>query len=90
MRWSCSVGEWIPAFVQHLRHAIIMPPRCMSAMASVPKSASVRAFSAICDRLGIGDRLAVRNDALAAIGGRHLPIAISPFPTRMCSDAIFR
>jgi 7-cyano-7-deazaguanine synthase len=32
----------------------------------------LRAFSAICDRLGIGDRLAVRNPALAAIGGSAL------------------
>ncbi len=30
------------------------------------------AFSAICDRLGIRQRLAVRNDALAAIGGSAL------------------
>ena len=31
-----------------------------------------RAFSAICDRLGIVDRLLVRNDALSAIGGSAL------------------
>jgi 7-cyano-7-deazaguanine synthase len=31
-----------------------------------------RAFFAICDRLGIGDRLLVRNDALVAIGGSAL------------------
>ncbi len=31
-----------------------------------------RSFEAICDRLGIGDRLAVRNDALRAIGGSAL------------------
>jgi 7-cyano-7-deazaguanine synthase len=31
-----------------------------------------RAFSDICDRLEIGDRLAVRNDALPAIGGSAL------------------
>jgi 7-cyano-7-deazaguanine synthase len=31
-----------------------------------------RAFFAICDRLGIRDRLAVRNDALSAIGGSAL------------------
>ena len=30
------------------------------------------AFLAICDRLGIKDRLAVRNDALRAIGGSAL------------------
>src|SRR6478735_8916612 len=32
----------------------------------------LRAFSAICDRLGIRDRLVVRNPALAAIGGSAL------------------
>src|SRR6202142_2013280 len=31
-----------------------------------------RAFSAICDRLGIRDRLLVRNEALSAIGGSAL------------------
>jgi 7-cyano-7-deazaguanine synthase len=31
-----------------------------------------RAFEAICDRLGISDRLMVRNDALRAIGGSAL------------------
>src|SRR4051812_46331167 len=31
-----------------------------------------RSFEAICDRLGIGRRLAVRNDALRAIGGSAL------------------
>jgi 7-cyano-7-deazaguanine synthase len=31
-----------------------------------------RAFEAICDRLGIRDRLAVRNEALSAIGGSAL------------------
>src|SRR5208283_195241 len=31
-----------------------------------------RAFDAICDRLGIRDRLAVRNEALRAIGGSAL------------------
>src|SRR6202162_4743045 len=31
-----------------------------------------RAFSAICDRLGIRDRLVVRNEALSAIGGSAL------------------
>jgi 7-cyano-7-deazaguanine synthase len=31
-----------------------------------------RAFFAICDRLGIGDRLLVRNEALATIGGSAL------------------
>jgi len=31
-----------------------------------------RSFDAICDRLGIRDRLAVRNDALRAIGGSAL------------------
>lgn len=31
-----------------------------------------RSFDAICDRLGIGDRLVVRNDALGAIGGSAL------------------
>jgi 7-cyano-7-deazaguanine synthase len=31
-----------------------------------------RAFFAICDRLGIRDRLVVRNDALSAIGGSAL------------------
>src|SRR6202142_4313641 len=31
-----------------------------------------RAFFAICDRLGIRDRLLVRNEALAAIGGSAL------------------
>ena len=31
-----------------------------------------RAFSAICDRLGIHDRLVVRNEALRAIGGSAL------------------
>ena len=31
-----------------------------------------RAFEAICDRLGIRDRLAVRNQALRAIGGSAL------------------
>jgi len=32
----------------------------------------LRAFQAICDRLGIGDRLVVRNEALRAIGGSAL------------------
>src|SRR5580692_12292752 len=31
-----------------------------------------RAFEAICDRLGIRNRLTVRNDALRAIGGSAL------------------
>ena len=31
-----------------------------------------RSFEAICDRLGIGDRLVVRNEALRAIGGSAL------------------
>src|SRR5271156_4192253 len=31
-----------------------------------------RAFESICDRLGIHDRLLVRNDALRAIGGSAL------------------
>src|SRR5437868_12408809 len=31
-----------------------------------------RSFEGICDRLGIRDRLAVRNDALRAIGGSAL------------------
>jgi 7-cyano-7-deazaguanine synthase len=31
-----------------------------------------RAFESICDRLGIRDRLAIRNDALRAIGGSAL------------------
>src|SRR5256885_15475440 len=32
----------------------------------------LRAFQGICDRLGIDDRLVVRNDALRAIGGSAL------------------
>ena len=45
---------------------------CTSATDSVPKSASGEAFFAICDRLGIHDRLLVRNEALSAIGGSAL------------------
>ena len=41
-------------------------------MDSAPKSASGEAFFAICDRLGIRDRLLVRNEALSAIGGSAL------------------
>src|SRR5579883_3164210 len=37
-----------------------------------------RAFTAICDRLGIRDRLVVRNEALRAIG-RDIPITYVPF-----------
>src|SRR5450631_4433504 len=40
-----------------------------------------RAFQAICDRLGIADRLVVRNDALRAIGGSALTDAKIPVPT---------
>ena len=44
-----------------------------------------RAFESICDRLGIRDRLAVRNGALRAIGGSALTDANIPVPE---SDAI--
>jgi 7-cyano-7-deazaguanine synthase len=40
-----------------------------------------KAFYAICDRLGIVDRLLVRNDALRAIGGSALTDAKIPVPT---------
>ena len=39
-----------------------------------------RAFAAICDRLGIGDQLIVRNDALRAIGGSALTDPAIPVP----------
>ncbi len=39
-----------------------------------------RAFEGICDRLGIRDRLAVRNDALRAIGGSALTDASIAVP----------
>jgi len=39
-----------------------------------------RAFTAICDRLGIRDRLMVRNDALRAIGGSALTDPAIPVP----------
>jgi 7-cyano-7-deazaguanine synthase len=39
-----------------------------------------RAFIAICDRLGIRNRLAVRNDALRVIGGSALTDATIPVP----------
>ena len=39
-----------------------------------------RAFAAICDRLGIRDRLVVRNDALRAIGGSALTDPAIPVP----------
>ncbi|MGH9497608.1 MAG: 7-cyano-7-deazaguanine synthase QueC [Terriglobales bacterium] len=39
-----------------------------------------RAFAAICERLGIRDRLVVRNDALRAIGGSALTDKNIPVP----------
>ncbi len=72
MRSSCSAGEWIPAFAQHLRHAIIDAAAVHISYGQRTEERELRAFSAICDRLGIGDRLAVRNPALAAIGGSAL------------------
>jgi 7-cyano-7-deazaguanine synthase len=39
-----------------------------------------RAFATICDRLGIRERLAVRNDALRAIGGSALTDPTIPVP----------
>ena len=39
-----------------------------------------RAFTAICDRLGIRDRLMVRNEALRAIGGSALTDKSIPVP----------
>ncbi|MBZ5705381.1 MAG: 7-cyano-7-deazaguanine synthase QueC [Acidobacteriia bacterium] len=39
-----------------------------------------RAFLSICDRLGIRDRLLVRNDSLGAIGGSALTDANIPVP----------
>jgi 7-cyano-7-deazaguanine synthase len=39
-----------------------------------------RAFNSICDRLGIRDRLIVRNDALRAIGGSALTDPTIPVP----------
>jgi 7-cyano-7-deazaguanine synthase len=39
-----------------------------------------RAFTAICDRLGVRDRLIVRNDALRAIGGSALTDPTIPVP----------
>src|SRR5271170_1125341 len=39
-----------------------------------------RAFTAICDRLGIRERLVVRNDALRAIGGSALTDPTIPVP----------
>src|SRR5436309_10918770 len=40
----------------------------------------LRSFSEICDRLGIGKRLAVRNDTLRAIGGSALTDDSIPVP----------
>jgi 7-cyano-7-deazaguanine synthase len=40
----------------------------------------LRAFQGICDRLGIDDRLLVRNDALRAIGGSALTDSNIPVP----------
>ncbi len=42
-----------------------------------------RAFEQICDRLGIVDRLAVRNDALRAIGGSALTDTKIAVPTSL-------
>jgi 7-cyano-7-deazaguanine synthase len=39
-----------------------------------------RAFTAVCDRLGIRDRLVVRNEALRAIGGSALTDPAIPVP----------
>src|SRR5229473_7472314 len=39
-----------------------------------------RSFSAVCDRLGICDRLVVRNEALRAIGGSALTDATIAVP----------
>src|SRR5580693_4342248 len=39
-----------------------------------------RSFTAICDRLGIRNRLLVRNDALRAIGGSALTDPTIPVP----------
>ena len=39
-----------------------------------------RSFSAICDRLGIQDRLLIRNEALRAIGGSALTDETIPVP----------
>ncbi len=49
-----------------------------------------RAFDAICDRLGMSQRLAVRNDALRAIGGSALTdpkIAVPTQPVSSASDS---
>jgi 7-cyano-7-deazaguanine synthase len=43
-----------------------------------------RAFAAICDRLGIRDRLVVRNEALRAIGGSALTDKNIPVPESHC------
>ena len=46
-----------------------------------------RAFEGVCDRLGIRDRLAVRNDALRAIGGSALTDANIAVPASQAIGA---
>ncbi len=46
-----------------------------------------RAFEAICDRLGIRDRLVVRNDALRAIGGSALTDMNIAVPTEVSQSS---
>src|ERR1700747_3614816 len=41
-------------------------------MARAPRATEPQSFMGICDRLGIRDRLVVRNEALRAIGGSAL------------------
>jgi len=62
--WCCSAEAWIPASVPHSPWLTPMRQRT--------EGRERRSFAAICDRLGIHDRLLVRNEALRAIGGSAL------------------
>src|SRR4029077_19874714 len=48
-----------------------------------------RSFEGICDRLGVRDRLAVRNEALRAIGGSALTAATIAVPTAQPLGAVW-
>ena len=68
----CLAAAWIPASAQRWRRATIRRRRCMSAMGNARRRGNCASFQGICDRLGIRDRLVVRNEALRAIGGSAL------------------
>ena len=68
----CSVAAWIPVCARHWLRAITMPRLSTSATDSELRLANCKSFHGICERLGIRDRLVVRNEALRAIGGSAL------------------